>query len=495
MLVQYLVDKNGGNIATFNDIWNQAKNTEHPLEVYRRIKGLTQDQLNAQIAEYAQHQVTYDYSNRSHVMPFITNVYGAGFLNAYNGVPVDAVDQAAGHYAVPGWLAPSDGGYNKIKLVPSSDGALIQLHFKGHVNTAAQSGWSYGFVAVKNGAPRYGAVSTAPDGQLSFQTQPGESDVYLVVAGAPTTIHHYAFLDGYTKNYRYPYEFRIDGATPSGYETGYAKPAATGGGHWHVNGGGWVSDSANVAATAYVAPRAAVYGNATVSGNARIEGLAWVNGGGTVTGNAVVKDNALIQGGVTIGGSAVVGGDAEPAGTCNSGTYLLFNPDRGCDGGAGEPDLNPSYSAFTNDQLAVTGATTPPVTTPPVTTTPVTTPPVTTPPVTATTPASTSTTGGTTSSCTAAYTVSSQWPGGFQGGVTVTAGSVPITGWKVTWTFGNGQSVAQAWGATVTTSGSTVTATNAAWNGALTAGATASFGFIGSGTATAPAPAPTCTAV
>ncbi len=30
------------------------------------------------LAEYAQHQVTYDYSNRSHFMPFINNVYGAG---------------------------------------------------------------------------------------------------------------------------------------------------------------------------------------------------------------------------------------------------------------------------------------------------------------------------------------------------------------------------------------------------------------------------------
>ncbi|MGW7259737.1 hypothetical protein [Streptomyces sp. NPDC054834] len=39
-------------------------------------------------------------------------------------------------------------------------------------------------------------------------------------------MHHCAYLDGYTRNYRYPYEFRISGATPSGYESGYQKPAA-----------------------------------------------------------------------------------------------------------------------------------------------------------------------------------------------------------------------------------------------------------------------------
>ena len=52
-------------------------------------------------------------------MPFITTVYGAGFINAYNGVPVEAVNAAAGHYAISDAMAPSDYGYNKIKLVPS----------------------------------------------------------------------------------------------------------------------------------------------------------------------------------------------------------------------------------------------------------------------------------------------------------------------------------------------------------------------------------------
>ncbi|MHB9860567.1 DUF6055 domain-containing protein [Streptomyces sp. YIM S03343] len=352
MLVQYLVDKYGG-LKTFNNIWNQAKSTEHPLETYRRVNNLTQAQLNTRITEYAQHQVTYDYSNRSHIMPFINNVYGAGFINAYNGVPVDAVNKSAGHYAIPDALAPSDYGYNKVKLVPASDGALIKLHFKGHANAAAKSGWSYGFVAVKNGTARYSAVSSSADGQISFQTQPGEKEVYLVVTGTPSTVHHYAFLDGYTKNHRYPYEFRISGATPSGYESGYKKPTATGGGHWHSNGGGWVDDSANVAASVYVGPRAAVFGNSTVTGNARIEGLSWVNSGATISGNVVVKDNAIVQGGAKLSGKVVVGGDAEMSTTCSSGTYLLFNPDRGCDGKGGESDINPSHGTFTDAELAI----------------------------------------------------------------------------------------------------------------------------------------------
>ncbi|GAA2644941.1 DUF6055 domain-containing protein [Paractinoplanes durhamensis] len=475
MLIQYLVDKAGG-IGIFNRMWNEARSSEHPLETYRRIAGLTQDQLNSALAGYAQHQVTYDYSNKSHFQTFINNVYGAGFINAYNGIAVDAVNQSAGHYAVPDALAPSDYGYNKIKLVPSSDGALVRLHFKGHVNSAAGSGWSYGFVAVKNGTPRYGTVSTAADGQLSFQLQSGENEVYLVVLGAPASVHHYGFLDGYTKNYRYPYEFTVAGATPSGYEPGYTKPTATGGGHWHTNGGGWVSNSATVASTAYVGPRAAVYGNSTVSGNARIEGLAWVNSGATISGNAVVRDNALIQGGANLSGSIVVGGDAELASACSSGTYLLFNPDRGCDGKAGETDINPSYARFTDAELAITdGGTTTPTTAP-------TTSPTVSPTVTTTTSAPPA-----TGACSARLAIVGSWSGGFQGEVTVTAGTAGTKAWNVGWTLGSGQAISQSWGATVTASGSTVTATNAAWNGTLAAGASTTFGFIATGAASTPA--------
>jgi mannan endo-1,4-beta-mannosidase len=97
-------------------------------------------------------------------------------------------------------------------------------------------------------------------------------------------------------------------------------------------------------------------------------------------------------------------------------------------------------------------------------------------------------------SCAAAYSIVGQWPGGFQGEVRVTAGASAITGWTVTWTFANGQSVTQAWNATVTGSGSSVTARNVSYNGGLAAGGSAIFGFLGSWNGTNSAPALSCTA-
>jgi mannan endo-1,4-beta-mannosidase len=130
-----------------------------------------------------------------------------------------------------------------------------------------------------------------------------------------------------------------------------------------------------------------------------------------------------------------------------------------------------------------TNPTTSPTSRPPTTapTTPPTTAPTTSPPP-----------GG--RSCTVTYSVTGQWQGGFQSEVRVTAGSSAISGWTVTWSFPSGQTVTQSWNATVTSSGSNVTARNVSYNGNLGAGASTAFGFIGSWNGTNTNPTPTCTA-
>ncbi|MBL7253520.1 cellulose binding domain-containing protein [Paractinoplanes lichenicola] len=87
--------------------------------------------------------------------------------------------------------------------------------------------------------------------------------------------------------------------------------------------------------------------------------------------------------------------------------------------------------------------------------------------------------------CSVKYAVSSQWQGGFNADVAVTNLGDPLTSWAVTWTYGAGQTVTQAWNATVTQSGSAVTARNVGYNGSI---GTASFGFTGAWTGSNPAP-------
>ncbi|GAA1665313.1 hypothetical protein GCM10009830_08590 [Glycomyces endophyticus] len=112
-----------------------------------------------------------------------------------------------------------------------------------------------------------------------------------------------------------------------------------------------------------------------------------------------------------------------------------------------------------------------------------TTPETTSPPVETTSPPPTG------SGCTARIEVVSTWNGGWQGNVHVTAGASTLSGWRLTWTWASGQSMASSWNATVTSSGSTVTATDVGWNGSVAAGQTrtTAWGFVASGPTTLPA--------
>ncbi|MFC6080497.1 glycoside hydrolase family 11 protein [Sphaerisporangium aureirubrum] len=101
-------------------------------------------------------------------------------------------------------------------------------------------------------------------------------------------------------------------------------------------------------------------------------------------------------------------------------------------------------------------------------------------------PSVTPTSGG--GPCRVSY-VKNEWNNGFTATVTVTnSGSSAINGWTLTWPFSSGQQITSSWNATVTQSGSSVTARNVAYNGSLAPGANTSFGFQGTHTGNNPNP-------
>jgi Cellulose binding domain len=134
---------------------------------------------------------------------------------------------------------------------------------------------------------------------------------------------------------------------------------------------------------------------------------------------------------------------------------------------SGTPTSTPTSNAPTS--TAPTSA--PPTSQPPTSRPPTSAPPTSRPP---------------TGACGGSYRTVSSWQGGFQGEVTVAAGSSAINGWTVTWTLGSGQTITQIWNGTLTTSGSTATVKNVSYNGSLGAGASTTFGFLANGTASTP---------
>ncbi|MFI5837477.1 non-reducing end alpha-L-arabinofuranosidase family hydrolase, partial [Micromonospora sp. NPDC051300] len=96
--------------------------------------------------------------------------------------------------------------------------------------------------------------------------------------------------------------------------------------------------------------------------------------------------------------------------------------------------------------------------------------------------------GAAAAGCSVRYTVSSQWGGGFGAEVAVTNLGDPLSSWTLTWSYAAGQTVTQAWNATVTQSGAAVTARNVSYNGSVPTNGTTSFGFNGAWTSSNPAP-------
>lgn len=88
--------------------------------------------------------------------------------------------------------------------------------------------------------------------------------------------------------------------------------------------------------------------------------------------------------------------------------------------------------------------------------------------------------------CTATYRAVNAWQGGFQGEVTVTAGSTAVNGWTVHWNLDNGQTITQVWNGTLTTAGVDVTIHNASYNASIPASGSAVLGFLANGTPSTP---------
>ncbi|MFC9470054.1 endo-1,4-beta-xylanase, partial [Streptomyces coelicoflavus] len=84
--------------------------------------------------------------------------------------------------------------------------------------------------------------------------------------------------------------------------------------------------------------------------------------------------------------------------------------------------------------------------------------------------------GDGTASCTATYTRTADWNSGYNGQVTITAGSEPISSWTATVTLPAQQSVSALWNGTPSLSGNVMTV-RPSWNGTLAAGASTGFGF------------------
>jgi endoglucanase len=92
-------------------------------------------------------------------------------------------------------------------------------------------------------------------------------------------------------------------------------------------------------------------------------------------------------------------------------------------------------------------------------------------------------------SCSAVYSLTNTWAGGFQAQIVLTnTGSGAISPWTLTWTVPGEQKVSSMWAATYTQSGEQVTAANEPYNATIAPGGSVTIGLTGTYTSSDASP-------
>ena len=210
--------------------------------------------------------------------------------------------------------SPMKMGYSQFELVRPKDGtATATVRLIDQPGEDEDIRWC--FVAATSDylhpqKSRYSKIFKA-NTTHEFTMKPGETNLYLLVAGTPDKLKMDLRADEQAMNYNkhplklcYTVELTFKGTQPADEQLNVFT-RKIGPGKKHANGGGFVEDTAEVDRMVYVGPRARVLGKAKVKGNARIEGTATVIDA-TVTDHATVSGRALVVGGPKISGHARV---------------------------------------------------------------------------------------------------------------------------------------------------------------------------------------------
>lgn len=195
-------------------LWREARSPEDPVDTYKRLNNITQEQFNDEMYEHAARLTTWD-------LPAIKS-YGTNYINNRSQVKMNLTSD--NYWLVDPSVAIENYGYNSIKLNAPSTQTAVSVSFKGKAGASGfrslnidKGGWRYGFVALlKDGTRVYSDMATAkyanganPEGSLNFSIPANCDKLWLVVSGSPQEYWHHAWDDDNTNDEQWPYEVQF----------------------------------------------------------------------------------------------------------------------------------------------------------------------------------------------------------------------------------------------------------------------------------------------
>ena len=164
-------------------MWRESNKPEDPVETYKRMNNLTQEQFNDEMMEGYMRMATWDIDN---VRTRAAHRIGQHktFLNKVSGTTWQSdVNHCIQNY-----------GYSIINMNVPAAGTEVKAAFKGIAGASGyksvnvnRAGWRYAFVALsKDGTRTYGEVQRDKEGTASLIVPGNCSNLFFVVMGAPT---------------------------------------------------------------------------------------------------------------------------------------------------------------------------------------------------------------------------------------------------------------------------------------------------------------------
>jgi hypothetical protein len=190
LMEEFWNEKHGIDIV--GKVWNGAKDRDDPIDAYKRVTNINQQQFNEEMFRVAQKNILFDYKHLRNILK--------PFRNRYN---IKLQTNGDGTYQISPEQCTQSYGYAPVQLeIPS--GGKITVKFTGitgdrryHTANDKVAGWRYGFVAVKSDGETAeysnAAIGTTQTSTINYTVPNGTKTLWFIVMGAPTehVRHHW----------------------------------------------------------------------------------------------------------------------------------------------------------------------------------------------------------------------------------------------------------------------------------------------------------------
>ena len=197
-------------------LWRESNKPEDPIEAYKRLCDLSQQEFNDEQMEGYMRMATWDIDGvrdaaKHRIGQHIT------YLTQVSGT-TDTWQSDVAHCI-------QNYGYAIINMNNiTTAGTLVKAHFKGIAGAdgfrsinVSKAGWRYAFVALTSNDERvYGTIQSDTEGTATLTVPANCSKIFFVVMGAPTEHWRHPWDDDETNDEQWPYQVRFENINIAG---------------------------------------------------------------------------------------------------------------------------------------------------------------------------------------------------------------------------------------------------------------------------------------